>query len=193
MVERLRLRRAISATSLLTESAERVEAKRDKLRAVLDPKNKLEELYCEQSFHASNAIERLQRGATAIVNMAMPDALFSILRRLAVERDRAVALVEQWMSGDPSARLEVSTILEDHGLDESAIEAEAMMKHLPSLATLTQLQTSQMVIRDKGLAGLAFCRELLMRSGPSGEADPAVRQTSGPQQISDQRDRKHDH
>ena len=193
MVERVRLRIAISSASLLTESAERVEAKRDKLRAVLDPKNKLEELYCEQSFYASNAIERLQRCGPAIVNRAIPDALFSILQRLTVERGRAVDLVEQWMSGDPSARSEVSTLLQDHGLDESAVEAEAIMNCLPALSALTQLQASQIAIRDKGLSGLAFFREVLMRSGASGEANPALRQTSRPQRISNQRDRKHDH
>jgi hypothetical protein len=193
MVERVKLRRANSSASLLTESAERVEAKRDKLRAVLDPKNRLEEFYCDQSFYASNAIERLQRCGPAIINRAIPDALFSILQRLAVGRDRAEALVEQWMSGDPRARSDVSTLLQDHGLDESAVEAEAIMNCLPALTALTQLQASQIAIRDKGLSGLVFSREVLMRSGPSGEANRALRQTSAPQQISDQRDRKHDH
>ena len=193
MVERVRLRIANSSASLLTESAERVEAKRDKLRAVLDPKNRLEEFYCDQSFYASNAIERLQRCGPAIINRAIPDALFSILQRLAVWRDRAEALVEQWMSGDPRARSDVSTLLQDHGLDESAVEAEAIMHCLPALTALTQLQASQIAIRDKGLSGLVFSREVLMRSGPSGEANRALRQTSAPQQISDQRDRKHDH
>jgi hypothetical protein len=193
MVERVRLRRATSSASLLTESAERVEAKRDKLRAVLVPKNRLEEIYSEQSFHASNAVERLQRSATAITNMAIPEALFSILMRLGVERDRAVALVEQWISADPSARSEVSRLLEDHGLDESAIEAEAIMKCLPALTALTQLQASQIAIRDKGLSGLAFSREVLMRSVPSGEANRALRRTSGPQRIADQRNRQHEH
>ena len=193
MVERARLKRAISSASLLTESAERVEAKRDKLRAVLVPKNRLEEIYSEQSFHASNALERLQRAETAIINKAIAEELFSILMGLAVERDRAVALVEQWVSADPSARSEVSVLLENHGLDESAIEAEAILNCLPALTALTQLQASQIAIRDKGLSGLVFSREVLMRTGPSGEATRALRQTSGPQRIADQRDRQHEH
>jgi hypothetical protein len=191
-VERVKKKKNSSA-SLLTESADRLETKRDKLRAVLDPKNRLEELYCDQSLHASHAIERLQRCALAMINMAIPDALFGILERLAMERDRAVALVEQWISGDPTARSEVSTMLRNHGLDESAIEAEAFLKCLPTLSALTQLQASQIAIRDKGLSGLVFSREVLMRSVHSREANLALRQTSGPQQISDQRDRKHDH
>jgi hypothetical protein len=191
-VDRVKLKKTSSA-SLLTESADRLETKRDKLRAVLDPKNRLEELYCDQSLHASQAIERLQRCAPAMINMAIPDALFGILERLAVERDRAVTLVEQWINGDPTARSEVKTMLQSHGLDESAIEAEAFLKCLPKLNALTQLQTSQIAIRDKGLSGLVFSREVLMRSVHSREANLALRQTSGPQQISDQRDRKHDH
>jgi hypothetical protein len=190
MVERVRLRRAISAASLLTENAERLEAKRDKLRAVLDPKNRLEEVYFEQSVDASNAVERLQRCGPAIINMAMPDALFSILEWLAVERERAVTLVEQWISGDPSAKSEVSAILQNHGLDETAIEAEAMIKSLPTLIALTQLQVSQIAVRDKGLSGLAFCSELLMRSAHSGEANPPPPRA---ERIPDQRDHKHDH
>jgi hypothetical protein len=54
--------------------------------------------------------------------MAMPDALFSILERLAVERERAVTLVEQWISGEPTARSEVSAILQNHGLDETRLK-----------------------------------------------------------------------
>jgi hypothetical protein len=189
MVERVKLKKENSSASLLTESAERLETKRDKLRAVLDPKNRLEELYCDQSLHASHAIERLQRCAPAIINMAMAEALFGILARLGVEPQQAVALGEQWISGDPSTRSEVSMLLQDHGLDESAIEAEAILKCLPTLNALTQLQASQITIRDKGLSGLVFSREALMRSVHSGEADIAVRQ---PQQILDQRDRKHD-
>src|SRR4051812_29755123 len=127
MVERVRLRRPISSVSLLTESAERLEATRDKLKAVLVPKKRLEEIYFDQSFHASNTVERLQRAPTAIINKAIADALFSVLMGLAVERGRAVALVEQWMSADPSARSEVSVLLEEHALDESAIEAEAIL------------------------------------------------------------------
>jgi hypothetical protein len=121
-MERVRLKSAISPAALLTESTERLEAKRGKLRAVLDLKNRLEELYFDQSFDASNAIERLQRCGPAIINMAMPDALFSILERLAVERERAVTLVEQWISGEPTARSEVSAILQNHGLDETRLK-----------------------------------------------------------------------
>ncbi len=55
-------------------------------------------------------------------------------------------------------------LLEHHGLNVSAIEAEAMMTCLPTLTALTQLQASQIAIRDKGLSGLAFSREVLMRS-----------------------------
>jgi hypothetical protein len=192
-VESEKMKKEISSTSLLTESAGRLETKRDKLRAVLDPKNRLEELYCDQSLHASHAIERLQRCAPAIINMAIPDALFGIMERLAVERDYAVALVEQWISGDSTARSEVSTLLKNHGLDESAIEAEAFVKCLPTLSALTQLQASQIAIRDKGLSGLVFSREVLMRSVNSREAKLAPGQSSGPEQLSDQRDRKHDH
>jgi hypothetical protein len=192
-MERVRLRPRISPASLLTESAERLEAKRDKLRAALYPKNRLEELYCDQSDHASNAIERLQRCGPAIINMAMPDALFCILGRLAVERERAIVLVEEWISGDPTARSEVSTMLQNSGLDESAIEAEAILKCLPTLIALTQLQASQIAIRDKGLSGLAFCREVLMRDVQPGEANLAPGDAAGTKRISDPRNRKHDH
>jgi hypothetical protein len=192
-MERVKMRPRISPASLLTESAERLEAKRNKLRAVLDPKNRLEELYCDQSDHASNAVERLQRCGPTIINMAMPDALFGILVRLAVARERAVVLVEQWISGDASARSEVSTILQSHGLDESAIEVEATLKCLPNLIALTQLQASQIAIRDKGLSGLAFCREVLMRDVQPGRTNLAACDASGTKRTSDQRDRKHEH
>jgi hypothetical protein len=192
-MEHARLRPKISSTSLLTESAQRLEAKRAKLRSVLDPKNGLEELYSDQSFDASNAIERLQRCGPAIINMAMPEALFGILERLAVERERAVALVDQWVSGDPTARSEVSALFQKNGLDESAIEAEAIVMRLPTLIALTQLQVSQIAIRDKGLSGLAFCRELLLRSAQPGGVSLALRDSSPAESISDQRDHKHDH
>jgi len=192
-MQRLRLRPVISSAPLLTESAERLEENRGKLRSVLDPKNRLEELYYDQSAHASDAIERLQRCAPAIINMAMPDALFGILGRLGVERERAIVLVEQWISGNPIARSEVSTMLQNSGLDESAIEAEAILKCLPALITLVQLHASQTAIRDKGLSGLAFCREMLTKDVRPTRANPARGDASGTERISDQRHRKHDH
>jgi hypothetical protein len=63
-----------------------------------------------------------------------------------------------------------------------------MMKNLPTLIALTQLQVSQIAVRDKGLSGLAFCRELLMQSAHSGEANPPRAK-----RLLDQRDHKHDH
>ena len=100
--------------------------------------------------------------------------------------------MDQWISGEPTARSEVSAILQNHGLDETAIEAEAMMKSLPILIALTQLQVSQIAVRDKGLSGLAFCSELLMRRAPSGEANPPPNPPRA-ERILDQRDHKHDH
>ncbi|MGR4929874.1 hypothetical protein ACIPUD_24190 [Bradyrhizobium sp. CAR08] len=71
-----------------------------------------------------------------------------------------VALIERWSGGNPDARAEVAALLEEAGLTELNIEADAMITSLPTLIALEQLQSSKGTRRDKALAGLAFYRRM---------------------------------
>jgi hypothetical protein len=162
-MERVRPSRLKTSPFVLpTESAEKFEAEARRFESAVKPRNKIEEMYAKDISSCDWQIERLRRCASGLLSMALPEALFDVLtRRLnALDRDNAQILVERWRSGDPSARTEVASILEKHGLDDSAIEAEAHLQCLPRLTAIEQLQASLASRRDKALAGIAFCRDM---------------------------------
>jgi hypothetical protein len=149
---------------LPTESVEQFDDERRSIHASINPRNRIEQMYADDISCSSWQMQRLSRAANAIIKLALPESLFVLLsQQLDVERSHARNLVAAWSNGDPGAKAEVSAILEHHGLDESAIEAGAIIASLPKLAALEQLLASNVSRRDKGLAGIAFWREMVAR------------------------------
>ena len=158
-MKRVSLLRKISPFVLATESAEQFDDERRSISAAIKPRNRIEQMYADDISSSSWQVLRLRRTANAIVNLALPESLFVLLtQQCDVERIRAQSLVAAWSCGNPDAKAEVLSILSEHGLDESAIEAGAIIASLPSLAAIDQLLASNGSRRDKGLAGIAFCR-----------------------------------
>jgi 5'-deoxynucleotidase YfbR-like HD superfamily hydrolase len=109
--------------------------------------------------------------------MNLPSALESLIRHLKTpvskmlpqEKDDAEELSRRWFS-DPEAREEVSALLREIGLDESAVEAEAIRISFDVLDALDGMLTSLEGRRNKALACLVGYRASLMPQ-PRGRAD----------------------
>jgi hypothetical protein len=86
---------------------------------------------------------------------------YTILRQLEFET-KDVDLVARWCT-DPVARAAASDRLAKHGLDDSAIEAEAFRRCSPDLGIIHQSLTSHASRRDKGLQFMGFYREMKAR------------------------------
>jgi hypothetical protein len=159
-MKRVRLSPKTSPFVLPTESEEQFDDERRSILAAIKPRNRIEQMYADDISSSDWQMLRLRKSANAIVKLALQESLFVLLTsQFDVERVRAQSLVAAWSSGDPGAKAEVLSMLEEHGLDESAIEAGAIIASLPNLAAVDQLLASNASRRDKGLAGIAFWRE----------------------------------
>src|SRR5258705_3261258 len=117
---------------LITESAEDFASLSAALAQDIKPRGIVEQIYVDDIAALVWEIRRLRRCKVAIVNTEFENALLSLLNRLAgytnsdtPEREEREALVRDWFS-EPEAKKEVSELLAEYHLDESAIEAEAI-------------------------------------------------------------------
>jgi hypothetical protein len=110
-------------------------------------------------------VYRLRRAKIATVNLAFRSALESILIELlrrAPEwgyeiRDSAEQLASEWFS-DKGVRKLILDLLKQLGLDESAIESEAIRHSIKDLETLDQMLASAEARRNKALRLVAEYR-----------------------------------
>jgi hypothetical protein len=164
-MERLRVfPRPVKRSPLLpTESVEAYERDRSRIKEAIDPRDAIEQIYFEDFVHEHLQTRRLQRWSSAILKTELVEAVHAVLRDLnELETLDVESVVGNW-STDSVARATVSAILAKHGLDESAIEAEAFRRSSRDLTVIDQLLTSHASRRDKSLQSLAFFREMKAR------------------------------
>jgi hypothetical protein len=155
---------------LITESADEFDALRDAFEQEIKPRGIIEQMYVHDICSIVWEILRLRRCKVVIINSAFRGALEDLLERLLREpgqlsydgrlRIKAQALAHLWFV-DKEAKKEVSEILSEFGLDESAIEAEAIRKSSSHLELLDRMLTSLESRRDKALGCVAQYRASL--------------------------------
>src|SRR5262245_36462933 len=120
---------------LITESADEFDALRNAFDQEIKPRGIIEQMYVHDISSIVWEILRLRRCKVIIINSAFRSALEHLLVQLLkrpgqydyeVER-KAQALAQSWFT-DQEAKKQVSEILSRFGLDESAIEAEAIRR-----------------------------------------------------------------
>src|SRR5207244_2309980 len=125
MVERVRLFSPRKRSPLLpTESVEEYERDCCKIKNAIEPRDAIEQIIVEDFVYARLQMRRLQRWCAATLNTEFTEAVYTILRQLDEFENKDVDLVARCCT-DPAARAAVSDRLAKHGLDDSAIEAEA--------------------------------------------------------------------
>jgi hypothetical protein len=171
---------------LITESAEDFAALTPELKQELKPRGIIEQMYAEDIADLVWEIRRLRRCKNVIVNTAFNDALSEIVYRLAGEpelgtpkRDWVDNVCRDWFSKS-EAREEVSKLLEEFHLDESAIEAEAIRGEFQDLEMFDRMLTLQESRLNRALRSIAdyrggFARQVREVSNRVIEGDPVVR------------------
>src|SRR6516164_2155167 len=143
---------------LITESADEFDALRDAFEREVKPKGIIEQMYVYDISAILWEILRLRRCKVVIINSAFRSALEHLLVQLLkrpgqydyeVER-KAQALAQSWFT-DQEAKKQVSEILSRFGLDESAIEAEAIRRSSSDLELLDRMLSSLESRRNKAL------------------------------------------
>lgn len=150
---------------LPTESAELFESERLAFESVLSPNDIIEQMQVEDLVYHNWKISQQRRIAFAIFREALGEVLYDLLVKElhAIEHSDARILINRWVRADASAKIEVLKILEKHGLDEPAIEAEAFVRCSAKLVAIEHSAASHGSRRDKALPSLAFYREMIAR------------------------------
>jgi hypothetical protein len=171
---------------LITESSRDFAALTAALTQELKPRSIVERIYVDDIAALVWEIRRLRRCKNVIVNTAFKDALSEIVYRLAGEPELGTAKREwvdnvcrDWFSNS-EARKEVSNLLKEFHLDESAIEAEAIRGEFQDLETLDRMLTLQQSRLNKALRLIAdyrdsFATQVREVSKRVIEGDPVVR------------------
>lgn len=154
-----------SVPLLSTESAEEFETRRSNFRDDLRPQNALEKMYTDEIATQEWEIERLKRFKTGLFSLNLRDALYELfVERLSVydEGQETVDYLDCWFT-DAEVKRELSDILAKHGLDVSAIEAEAFRRSSPDWMVIDRLLASAESARDRALRQLILCRDAIVQ------------------------------
>jgi hypothetical protein len=153
---------------LITESADEFDAVRDAFEQEIKPHGIIEQMYVHDISSIVWEILRLRRCKVVIINSAFRSALQDLLKQLLRQpgqyeyevEDEAQTLAQAWFS-DQEAKKQVSEVLSQFNLDESAIEAEAIRGSSSDLELLDKMLTSLESRRNKALRCVAEYRASL--------------------------------
>jgi hypothetical protein len=153
---------------LITESADEFDALRDAFEREIKPHGIIEHMYVHDISSIVWEILRLRRCKAVIINSAFRRALENLLGQLLLQPgqpeyevgDEAEDLALAWFT-DKEAKKQVSEILSQFKLDDSAIEAEAIRSSSSDLELLDRMLTSLESRRNKALGCVAEYRASL--------------------------------
>jgi hypothetical protein len=160
MTDTTRVTAAIFAHAplLITESKDDFAHVCETLRAEIDPHGTIEQMYVAEVAHSVWEIRRLARCKIAIINSSFRSALQNIITQMLRQpasldlavKGHAETLAHSWFV-DPTSKKEIADLLNKFGLDESAIEAEAMRQAADDLERIDRLMRFAQTTRDRAL------------------------------------------
>jgi len=112
---------------LLSESARKFKTQHQALRRTVGPRDFIEELYVADMAENVFETQRLSRCKAVLINSQWTPALATLLGRMGLGSEEVGNLTYDYF-GDEATKEKVWGYLEYFGLDESAIEAEAIRK-----------------------------------------------------------------
>jgi hypothetical protein len=136
---------------LFTESARKFKTQHEALKRTVSPRDFIEELYVAEMAENVWETQRLSRCKVVLINSHWSSAIEELLSRMGLEFEERRNLTYEYF-GDETSRAKVCGYLEYFGLDESAIEAEAIKQAWPDLESI-----------DRRLTDLAASRDVLLR------------------------------
>ena len=159
-----------SSFLLITESKDDLDQIRDELRGEMKPRSFIEHMYVDEMGHLVWEVLRYRRGKTNLIRLAMRPALEELLPELLRQsgeyshhhQDEAQQLAQDWFSNEKT-RKQVRELLARYGLDEGAIEAQAMRRVADELGGFDRLLASGEARRERALRGIdeyRFAQEL---------------------------------
>jgi hypothetical protein len=159
---------------LLGESAEQFASLRAELMRDIKPKGIVEKIYVYDLAALVWDIVRFRRLQTDIILNARPAALLTILRQLLakinfphdIDGVKAKTLTRAWFENSAD-KIEVQKLLEQFGLDEGAIDAEAYRIVFAELQELNRMLASAEARFSKTLRSIADYRKSFAQQAES--------------------------
>jgi hypothetical protein len=145
---------------LISESGQDFEARCHQLEQDLQPQGIIESSIVLRIAQYDWEISRYQRVKTSTVNLAFKEALLDLLQQLGQDSEEAKSLAESWFN-EPEAKREVAELLQQVGLDEYAIVAEAVRKKYKELEAMESILSSVETRFKNALGALAEYRNLV--------------------------------
>lgn len=135
-----RFRSRPRAPILITESGEEFDNLLNQLEREIEPQGVLEKMLVESIAQTVWEIRRYQRVKPGIINTRFKNALQRLLEQAGLDSDseESQELAERWFT-EPAAKQEVTEELRQIGLDESAIEAEAVRSCVTGLESCEEM------------------------------------------------------
>jgi len=155
-------------TLLRTESKQEWSELVRELMEEIQPQSRIEREYVNDIAHLMWEIMRYRRFKATMINNGFRHALKTTLRSIFMIShflpgiEAADELTEQWFF-DQKAKERVSGLLEEAGLDEMAIEAEALALRFTEIEKIDRSLASAEVRRDKALRALGLYQESFAR------------------------------
>jgi hypothetical protein len=142
---------------LITESADEFDALRGAFEKEIKPRGIIEHMYVYDIACIVWEILRLRRGKAAIINAAFRDAFADVLTKCLTKpgkfqlvRGDAETLTLDWFRGEEGKK-RVAEILSQNGLDEYAVEGEAIKRSASTLELLDRMLASLERRRNRAL------------------------------------------
>jgi hypothetical protein len=163
MVARIRPTSHLPQSSflLITESKDDLDQIRKELHAEMKARSFIEHLYVDEMGYLIWEILRYRRAKTSVIRLAMRPALEELLPGLLRQsgeyshhyEDEAEQLAQDWFANEQT-RKHVRELLARYGLDEGAIEAQAMRRVTNELGWFDRLLASAEARRERALRGI---------------------------------------
>jgi hypothetical protein len=138
----------------------------EKIREYIGPTNPIDEMYVDDAAHYTWQVMRYRRIETGIWNNALSTALVRVLNQIQFPPTvNGAWTLKKYSAAEQSAydwlfdKGRVSALLEEAGLDESAIEAEAFRRVADDLEKARRMLMSAEDSRDKAFRRIAKSRK----------------------------------
>jgi hypothetical protein len=163
MVRRIRLGAPFlqKPPMLISESADEFDVMQEALEREIKPRGFIEQMYVADISATHWEVLRLRRCKAVIIIAAVPTALANLLQKL-LKEPGAGGLAQRWFT-DPEAKKQISETLGQFGLNETAIEAEAIRMSSADLQRLDRMLASLESRRNKALRCIDEYRDRLAR------------------------------
>jgi len=147
-----------------------------KVKAAINPLDAIEDLYADDFAQMNLFNKALGRALWTQIDSKVPDELHErlLVDHASGDECSLVKLIDRSSTGDPLSKAAIAMLLKKRGIREEDIRAGAMLRSLPNIQIIDQLQTAASTRRDKALAAIMAWRQHKRQHGIPDQASASL-------------------